>query len=148
MGLFGADFVNDVEMYPDVAGALEHVRRIWKVAEKEGVKAREAPVFIETVPDNGKHLKFVVTNLLLDGEEPRAVAPSASGILYLSNAGKTNVRHREGARPLVGIYCLHLGGTWLDPTESATYFWKHVFLCGHLIGARLPRFVSSSTGLL
>ena len=63
------------------------VGNVGRSLEKEGVKARgEAPVFIETVPDSGKHLKFVVTNLLLDGEEPRAVAPSASGILYLSNA--------------------------------------------------------------
>ena len=88
-GLFGADFVNDVEMYPDAVGEFLNmlVGNVGRSLEKEGVKARgEAPVFIETVPDSGKHLKFVVTNLLLDGEEPRAVAPSASGILYLSNA--------------------------------------------------------------
>lgn len=88
-GLFGADFVNDVDMYPDAIGEFLNmlVGNVGRSLEKEGVRARgEAPVFIEDVPDSGKHLKFVVTNLLLDGEEPRAVAPSAIGILYLSNA--------------------------------------------------------------
>jgi len=88
-GLFGADFVNDVDMYPDAIGEFLNmlVGNVGRSLEKEGVKARgEAPVFIENVPDSGKHLRFVVTNLLLDGEEPRAVAPSATGVLYLSNA--------------------------------------------------------------
>ena len=88
-GLFGADFVNDVEMYPDAIGEFLNmlVGNVGRSLEKEGIKARgEAPIFIEEVPDSGKHLRFVVTNLLIDGEEPRAVAPSATGILYLSNA--------------------------------------------------------------
>ena len=88
-GLFGADFVNDVEMYPDAIGEFLNmlVGNVGRSLEKEGIKARgEAPVFIEGVPDSGKHLRFVVTNLLIDGEEPRAVAPSAIGLLYLSNA--------------------------------------------------------------
>ena len=88
-GLFGADFVNDVDMYPDAIGEFLNmlVGNVGRSLEKEGIKARgEAPVFIEEVPDSGKHLRFVVTNLLIDGEEPRAVAPSATGILYLSNA--------------------------------------------------------------
>jgi len=88
-GLFGADFVNDVDMYPDAIGEFLNmlVGNVGRSLEKEGVKARgEAPIFVEDVPDSGKHLRFVVSNLLLDGEEPKAVAPSATGALYLSNA--------------------------------------------------------------
>ena len=52
-GLFGADFVNDVEMYPDAIGEFLNmlVGNVGRSLEKEGIKARgEAPIFIEEVP--------------------------------------------------------------------------------------------------
>ena len=88
-GLFGMDFIDAVEMYPDAVGEFLNmlVGNASRALEKEGLKTRgEAPTFDPQVPNQGRAFNFVVTGQLRDGVNVTPVAPTANGVVILSNA--------------------------------------------------------------
>jgi hypothetical protein len=93
-GLFGMDFLDAVEMYPDAVGEFLNmlVGNASRALEKEGLKTRgEAPTFEPIIPDHGRAFNFVVTGQLRDGVNVTPVAPTANGVVVLSNSIKEQV---------------------------------------------------------
>ena len=87
-GLFGMDFVDSTEMYPDAVGEFLNmlVGNASRSLEKEGIKTRgEAPNFECQVPTSGKCFSFVISGQIR-GDDVHAVAPTATGTLFLSKA--------------------------------------------------------------
>ena len=75
--------------YPDAVGEFLNmlVGNASRALEKEGLKTRgEAPTFDPQVPDRGRAFNFVVTGQLRDGVNVTPVAPTANGVVILSNA--------------------------------------------------------------
>lgn len=87
-GLFGMDFVESVDMYPDAVGEFLNmlVGNASRALEKEGIKTRgEAPSLESTIPDHGRCFQFVISGQIR-GTEVHPVAPTATGTLFLSTA--------------------------------------------------------------
>ena len=85
-GLFGMDFVESTEMYPDAVGEFLNmlVGNASRSLEKEGIKTRgEAPNFECEIPATGKCFQFVISGQIR-GDDVHPVAPTATGTLFLS----------------------------------------------------------------
>ena len=87
-GLFGMDFVESTEMYPDAVGEFLNmlVGNASRSLEKEGIKTRgEAPNFDCSIPTTGKCFQFVISGQIR-GDDVHPVAPTATGTLFLSRS--------------------------------------------------------------
>lgn len=87
-GLFGMDFVDSTEMYPDAVGEFLNmlVGNASRSLEKEGIKTRgEAPNFECQIPESGKCFSFVISGQIR-GDDVHPVAPTATGTLFLSKS--------------------------------------------------------------
>jgi CheY-specific phosphatase CheX len=87
-GLFGMDFVESTEMYPDAVGEFLNmlVGNASRSLEKEGIKTRgEAPNFECGIPTTGKCFQFVISGQIR-GDDVHPVAPTATGTLFLSRS--------------------------------------------------------------